>query len=279
MSTENDTFLLGLSNEGGARVLAVDATASANEVVRRHGLTGHAAQTAAEGMVAAQLMSAYIKGEERLTLQVQAEAPRFAMIVDVNADGTTRGRFTPSFINRSRPMRGAIMVIKHDAQRELYRGVAPIEDTDFQGALQAFLVHSQQSEGIVRVQACVDPQGVVTQAHGLLVEKLPDQESDVFAELFGTIVDAELAVVLPAAVGGELWGFPLKVLETRALRFHCPCSHQRSLDILAGLGAVELADMIEQQGGAEITCNFCLEPYAFDAEDLRQLIRDIEAPN
>jgi len=279
MSTENDTFLLGLSNEGGARVLAVDATASANEVVQRHGLMSHAAQSAAEGMVAAQLMSAYIKGEERITLQVQAEAPRFAMIVDVNADGSTRGRFTPAIISRSRPMRGAIMVIKHDVEREMYRGVAPIEDTDFQGALQAFLVHSQQSVGIVRVQASVDAQGVVTQAHGLLVEKLPDQETEVFNELFGALVEAELDKVLPAAVGGELWGFPLEVLETRALRFHCPCSHQRSQDILAGLGAAELAEMIEQQGGAEITCNFCLDAYAFDAEDLRQLIRHIEAPN
>jgi molecular chaperone Hsp33 len=272
----SDSYLIGLSNEGGARVLAVDATATAEELRQRHDLVGHASLVAAEGLVAAQLMSAYIKGEERITLQVQMEKPRFAMIADVNADGSTRGRFTPAHIPASTHLQGAIMVIKHDARRELYRGVAPVEDTDFQGALQAYLVRSQQSEGVVRIQAELDESGGVRSARGLLVEKLPDQDTEIFRELFGPLAEAELGAVLDSAFGGELWGFPLEVLETRTLRFFCPCSRDRSRGILLGLGVEELRGLLSEQGRAEISCNFCREIYDFDAAELGGMIEQLD---
>jgi molecular chaperone Hsp33 len=222
-------------------------------------------------------MSAYIKGEERITLQVQMAEPRFALIVDVNADGSSRGRFTPSRIPRSRPLVGAIMVIKHDAERELYRGVAPVEDTDFQGALQAYLVRSQQSVGIVLIEASLGPGGAVEAARGLLVEKLPDQDTAVFHDLFGGLAEADLARVLEGAAAGELWGFPLQVLDTRELRFACTCSRERSLDILRGLGVEELRAVLSEQGQAELTCNFCMEVYAFDGDALRALISQLNS--
>ncbi len=274
----SDSFLRGITNEGGARVLAVEATQAARELCSRHGLRRHAAQVAAEGLVAAQLLSAYIKGDERITLQVQAESPRFAMVVDVHADGATRGRFTPASIPRDRPITGAIMVIKHNASKELYRGVAPVEETDFQGALQVYLVRSQQSVGVVRIQAAMDGEGAIAAARGLLVEKLPDQDSGIFHELFSGLADAELSELFAPALEGTLWGFPLEVLETRALRFACSCSRERSLDILAGLGLDELRSLLSEQGGAELTCNFCMEHYEFDAGDLGGLIEQLEEP-
>ncbi len=277
MTQVSGSFLRGLSDEAGARVLVVEATAAADEVRRRHGLGRNAAQAAAEGLVAAQLMSAYIKGQERITLQVQSESPRFSLIVDVNSDGTTRGRFTPSHIPKAGSFEGAVMIIKHDADKELYRGVAPVERTGFQGALQAYLVRSQQSVGVVRIVAETDGEGRVLSARGLLVEKLPDQQTDLFHELFSGLETAALEPVLAGVFEGELWGFPLQILENRELRFHCPCCRDRSLDILASLGIEELGSLLEEQGGAELTCNFCCEIYTFSASELSSLILGLTA--
>ncbi len=275
MTDRPGSFLRALSAEAGARVLAIEATVAAVELCERHGLGPHASKAAAEGLVAAQLLSAYIKGEERLTLQVQAEDPRFALIVDVNADGSTRGRFTPSHIPPAERFQGAVLVIKHDAKREIYRGVAPVEDVGFQGALQAYLVHSQQAVGFVRVHASVDDEGRVLSARGLLVEKLPDQETSIFEGLFGDLAEAELDPVLERALGGDLWGFPLQILEERALRFRCQCSHERSLGILAALGVQDLNSLLDEQQGAELTCNFCREVYSFSVAELTGLIEEL----
>jgi molecular chaperone Hsp33 len=270
------SFLVGLSDVAGVRVLAVDATAAAEELRTRHGLLGHAAQAGAEGLVAAQLMSAYIKGEERITFQAQVERPRFALAVDVNADGSTRARFTPTSIPRSRPLQGAVMVIKHDAKRELYRGVAPVEDTDFQGALQAYLVHSQQSEGVVRIEVTLAPDGSVARAEGLLLEKLPDQLSEIFEELFADLGEASLEGAIERIGEGDLLGFPVRILGRRPLAFACPCSRDRSLGILAGLGSEDLRALLAEQGEAELTCNFCMEVYRFDGDTLRSLLAELE---
>lgn len=271
-------FVQGLSHEAGIRLLAIDATEAADEVRRRHGLGPVAARMAAEGLVSGQLLSAYIKGEERVTLQVQAERPRFAITVDVEADGSCRGRFTPAEIPATEGFHGAVLVLKHDAERELYRGVSPIEGLDLEGALQGYLVRSQQAVGLVRIAATVGDDGVVTAALGLLVEKLPEQDEGLFYQLFGDLATAPLAPVLRGVDAGALWGFPIEVLARRAVQFRCHCSRERSADMLCALGTAELRELLAEQGGAEVTCNFCRDVFRFDAEALGSLIASLGTP-
>lgn len=267
-----DRFVRGVSNEAGIRVLAVDATAAADEIRRRHGLHRHAARLAAEGLVAAQLMSAWIKGEERVTVQVQGERPRFAFIADVNADGTARARFTPGEVPDVEVFRGMILVIKHDRERELYRGAAPVEESTFEGALQSYLVRSQQSVGIVRVGAVLDADGHVGRAMGLLVEKLPDQAEDVFHDLFDGLATAGLGPVVDQVAQGVLWGFPVSLLETRLVRFHCPCSPERAEELVRALGLEEVRSLLAEQGRAELTCNFCQDRYVLERDQLQRIV-------
>ena len=56
------------------------------------------------------------------------------------------------------------------------------------------------------------------------------------------------------------------------VEFFCPCTRERSEGALALLGAEELADMIEKDNGAELTCHYCGEVYRFSAEELAALI-------
>ena len=47
------------------------------------------------------------------------------------------------------------------------------------------------------------------------------------------------------------------------------------LGALKLLGVSELEDMIDKDGGAEATCEFCKEVYNADANDLQRLIDDL----
>ncbi|MGE5656498.1 MAG: Hsp33 family molecular chaperone HslO [Actinomycetota bacterium] len=65
--------------------------------------------------------------------------------------------------------------------------------------------------------------------------------------------------------------------EVQDLRFHCRCSFRRMLGALKILGADELRDMIEKDGGAEATCHFCGQVYQANRDQLANLIGDLQA--
>jgi molecular chaperone Hsp33 len=44
---------------------------------------------------------------------------------------------------------------------------------------------------------------------------------------------------------------------------------------LISLGRKELEDMLAQQGGCQMTCQFCDAVYDFSAEDLRALLENL----
>lgn len=265
------SFFKGLGDIAGIRTIAVSVTEAAIEAQKRHELVGRAAIVAAEGMVAGQLLSAYIKGDERITLQVQAEKPAFALVVDVNADGSTRSRLTPSNIGSRTKIKGLIMVIKHDISKELYRGIAPIEETNFQGALNSYLISSQQTMGIVRIEAELTD-GIVSRAEGFLIEKLPDQDPQVFEDLFGGLKDAPVHEIVESLKKGELWGFPIDLLEEREVVFKCTCSQEKTEMIILKLGAEEIKSLLEEQGQAEVTCHFCCNVYVIPKKRMEELL-------
>ena len=51
----------------------------------------------------------------------------------------------------------------------------------------------------------------------------------------------------------------------------CPCTRERVLAMIRSLGPEEIEEMIRDQGGAEVTCEFCGAVYSVSADELRAL--------
>ena len=267
----------GLVLGGRARVLAVVADATAQEIVSAHGLTGAAAQLCAQGVVATLLMSAHVKGEERLMVQVQASQPRFAFHGEARADGSVRARLSPSWIPRLDRVEGVLMAIKWDGNTELYRGAAELRES-FEASLQEYLVSSQQTHGVVRMRVMVDEDGRVRVASGLLVEMLGGQmEAAAFEPLIEPLRGAEMGEVMTGFAFGQLLGGPVEVLESRPVTLR-RTTQARVEAMLRGLGAPELRALIEEQGSASVTCQFTNETFTVDKDRLVELVQELEAP-
>ena len=65
--------------------------------------------------------------------------------------------------------------------------------------------------------------------------------------------------------------FELEVLDTAPVEYRCYCTRERVSRALISLGREELTSLIEEQGGAELTCQFCDRVYRFDAGELEAL--------
>ncbi|MCK6506404.1 Hsp33 family molecular chaperone HslO [Myxococcota bacterium] len=258
-----------LACERAVRVLAVVADGPAREVVRRHGLGEGAAQAACEGLVAAVLLSSQVKGEERITIEVKGDRPAFSMQADVWGEGPLRARFSPTWLPAFQDFSGLLGAVRTLHGRELYRGVSQVEDESFEHALARFFTRSEQVDGRVRILAELDAEGLPSFVAGLLVERLPGMDPEEFAALFDQPLRGDFKALMTGFAFGQLAGQPVEVLDARDLEFRCTCSQERVQGMLQALGPEELADMLEKDGGAEVTCHFCNTRYTVDAAWLR----------
>ena len=74
------------------------------------------------------------------------------------------------------------------------------------------------------------------------------------------------------AVNGILAGMEPKVVQTYAPEYRCDCSRERIERALISVGASELTSMIEQDGCADVSCQFCGKTYHFDRQSLTALL-------
>ena len=67
-------------------------------------------------------------------------------------------------------------------------------------------------------------------------------------------------------------GLELGILEKSPIAYRCDCSRERMERALVSLGREELRAMIDEQGGAELTCRFCDNIQRFSKEELEALL-------
>jgi molecular chaperone Hsp33 len=276
VSTPEGRLIRALAHEQKLRVLAVVADQPVNDIVQRHELSGRAAQLCAEGIVASLLLSAHIKGDERLMVQVQGEQPRFSFMADVRSDGRVRARLRPTSLPEGTALSGTLHAAKWLKQKEVYRGSAAVEQ-DWQGSMARYLTDSQQSLGMVRLGVKLNEQGQVVFASGLLIESVGGSglTPEEFEALVGPLRSADLGEVMTIFAFGQLQGAQVEVLEARPVVVNCGGTTPRIEAMLRSLGAPELQSILEEQGQAEVTCDWCNDQVVIGPERLRELIAEV----
>lgn len=286
-----------------------DATAAASVALGRAGMAGLLLATLTKGdeHVTLQILGNGPFG----TITVDATAAGTMRAFMKNADvelPIARPRPTlASAVGRT----GIVSVIRDLGMREDFSGQTEFAEGEIDTDVEKYLTNSEQIASALACEVVVDPQGEVQVAAGVLVQALPESEGAELTaairrslragaltrllggdgaggdggagDVQGPLSADELARrVLAGAQIPELGAeegqrldleLDLDVLEVRSVRFHCPCSRERAATALALLGDAELADLIREDGQAEVTCNFCRERYEFSDVELEQIRR------
>lgn len=266
-----------------ARFLGAEVAKLADLARQQHNLEGEAARLCAEAMVATLLMSAWVKGRERVTVQIQASDPRFAFTADADSEAGLRARFTPHRLPRRQSTRpkglsGLLHAIRSDVKKEVYRGITALDGRSLEDALAAHLRDSEQIEGFLRIGVELDEDGKVTFAGGLLVERLPEHSelpwlsSADFSSTYSALSEQSASDLLVGLAFGKIADQEIELLESRKAHWRCDCSMERIEAVLLQLGVGELTAMLEEDGQAEVTCHFCNVPYLVGSKRLGELI-------
>ena len=272
---ETDHFERGLTVDFAVRYMIVDCTSIAQTAQKRHNLNDISAKLCTEGILASYLLASHIKGEERLTIQILSQTPKLSFLSDITAEGELRAKFTPTESPEyPSELDGVIVVIKHNNEKELYRGVTDIQSCSIAQALQHNLSQSEQVDTIV--QFFISATGKkIERAVGMLLERLPPTEdlpylnTEEFYERYNELTPKEIFLGVQEK---KLRESTLHDLSIKPIQWKCRCSRSKVKSMLFSLGKEELISIQKDIGFAEVTCHFCNEQVLIDSGELEELI-------
>ena len=286
-----DRIVRALCLAGGVRILACDARTLTREICLLQQTSPTASIALARALAGGALMGGLLKEGQRTALKFEGNGPLRKLIVEADCDGALRGCVGNPGADLE-PLQGrwnvadligkaGFLTVSKDLGigGEPYHGVVQLVSSEIGDDLAYYLTDSDQVPSAVGLGATVDGNGEIAVCGGFLVQALPKADDAIIDSIMKHIGElAPLATILeeggPEGLIHALFGdIAHTILETGELFFRCGCEAQKVERALLTLGHGELTEMLEQDGGAEVTCEFCRKSYVFAAEELNSLIR------
>jgi molecular chaperone Hsp33 len=294
-------LLRGMAADGTLRVIAADTTDLVAEALSRHE-TGATAGAALGRTLTASLLLAHVllkDHRDRVTVKLAGGGPLGGVIADAGLDGTVRGY--ARFPETELPLRadGKLDVggaVGRDGEIEVIRSHAPYGDPytssvrlasgEVAEDVATFLARSEQiaSAVLLGVSFAEARPGTsagrrVRRAGGVILQALPGAGDAALALLeanvkaFGQLTDVLHDHSLLHAMEELTWGlgFELLTQEALPLQFRCRCSDEKALAAIAYFTPHERAEMIEEEGGAQVVCHWCGQARFVDADAIASL--------
>ena len=174
---------------------------------------------------------------------------------------------------------GNLTVIKDLGMREPYVGQTQLVSGEIAEDLAHYFATSDQQPSVVALGVLIEKDYTVKAAGGYIIQVLPNAEEEVIVKLEENISKAEPVSTLiekgytPEEVIEYICeGLDMKILEKKDLKFVCDCCEDRIERALISIGEKDLTEIIEEDGQAEICCEFCDTKYQFDKDNLTNLL-------
>ncbi len=252
--------------------------------------------TAALGrsLMACSMMGDQLKGEgASVTLRLKGNGPMGSLTAVADTQGNVRGFVqNPAVLLPLKPngkldvggavgRSGTLTVIKDLEMKEPYVGMIPLVSGEIAEDVTAYFAVSEQIPSACALGVLVDTDQSVLRAGGYLIQLLPGASEEVVEKVeagvaaLGPVTAAlmEEGMDAEALLRRALSGFELETLERHKVEYKCYCSRSRVKNALVSMGPQELRALIEEQGRAELTCQFCDAVYHFEREELEELLR------
>ena len=250
--------------------------------------------TAALGrlLTAGAMMGVMLKGEEDLlTLQVKGDGPLGGMTVTADARGHVKGYVNePQVILPASPKgkldvgravgQGTLSVIRDLGLKEPYVGQTTLQTGEIGDDLTYYFAASEQVPSSVGLGVLMEKNNTVRCAGGFIVQLMPFASEEVISRLEKNLSNITSVTALldqgmtpEEMLGRVLDGFAPEVTDKTECGYFCNCSKKRVEKALIYIGKKELEEMIRDGKPIEVNCHFCNKNYAFEVEELKELLR------
>ncbi len=246
-----------------------------------------------EMLAAAALLSANLKFNGAIVMQIHGDGPVRLLVVECDADLQMRATakfdsdtiiseaaLLPDLVNLHGNGRFVITLDPKDKLpgQQAYQGVVPLDGDSIASVIEHYMMRSEQLD--TRLWLAADR----SVSRGLLLQKLPTSGGtdapidddlatwDRTVMLASTLKNAELLDTdIDTLMRRLFWEETIRVFDPKHPSFRCTCSRERVSNMLKMLGQPEVESVLDELGHVAIDCEFCGQHYEFDKIDCAQL--------
>ncbi len=287
-----DQLVRAITRDGAVKAVAVSTKELTERVRNIHKTLPVATAAMGRALAAASMMGNALKEEAAsLTLQIKGGGPLGTVLAVSDHLGNVRGYVQNPQVDL--PLRqdgkldvggavgseGTLTVIRDLGMKEPYIGSVGLLGGEIAEDLAAYFVESEQIPTACALGVLVDRDQSVKAAGGYIIQLLPGADESVISKVEGGVLAAGPVTALldrdsspEALLRTVLSDFDVEILETSPISYQCYCSRDRVERALISMGVRELEDLLAEQGGCELGCQFCDRIYRFTAQELEALI-------
>lgn len=299
--------MTGIDRSGSFRVYLAVTTDLVEEARNIHNTTPLATAGLGRVLTGAGIMGLLLKNEsDKLTVLFKGDGPARQILATATQGGDVKGYIANPDVEL--PLTeagkldvggslgiGELTVIKDLGLKEPYVGTIALVSGEIAEDLTAYYFISEQQNSAISLGVKIDTDYSVLAAGGMMIQMLPDAQEGAVDALEAMLADLPPVTTLVEnameACGGreasqeemlqhmlkEIFGgmpedYQVRMLEFRDLRWHCDCSEERLEKVLMTIGEKDLTEIIEEDGEAEMVCQFCCKKYHFDKAHLQRIL-------
>ena len=287
-----DEIIDCLAYNGKVSIKCISSREIVEKARKLHDLSPTASAALGRLLTITSIMGYELKTEEAsITNQIKGNGPIGILTAVADSNGNVKGYVGNSKLDL--PLRetdgkldvggavgkqGMLYIIKDLGIGKPYVGMTPIVSGEIAEDFTNYFATSEQTPTVIALGVLVDKNGIKS-AGGYKLSLMPDAGEEEISKIEEQIKNIEpvskmldenktLEEIAKIVTGDE----KLKVLERTEPKFECNCSREKCEKGLIAIGKKELEELIEDQGEAELTCQFCDNKYHFNKKELEDLL-------
>ena len=282
--TQHDQLHRYLFENYAVRGELVTVSETLEQILAGHSYPQPVKNVLAELLVATSLLTATLKFEGDITVQLQGDGPMTLAVINGNNHQQLRGvarvqgEIPADADLKTLIGNGYLVITITPAEGERYQGVVGLEGDTLAACLEDYFQRSEQlpTRLIIRTG---ESEGKPA-AGGMLLQVMPAQNAQAedfehLAALTDTIKAEEL-FTLPA--NDVMWRLyheeEVTLYDPQGVEFKCTCSRERCAGALKTLPDEEINSILEEEGEIDMHCDYCGSHYVFNAMDIAEIRND-----
>ncbi len=284
-----DQLVKAMALGGRVRFYIDRTTDLVQDAMDRFELSNGSADVLGRVLSIASIMGSMLKSDqEMLTINILGTGPLGSIVVDAYPNGNVRGFVTNGQLkaeDASLPaedligLPGTLTVTKDLSMEDNWSGTVELQNGQIGQDFAYYFTLSEQTPTAVSVGVKIDEQGKVQAAGAFVLQMMPDaDDTDI------SICEHVLSGLKPMTtliedyddssldlLAEDLFD-DTEIMENKPIAFKCTCSKEKTAGLLKTVSKDQLAKMIDEDHGADVTCNFCNTTYHFDENELQKLL-------